>query len=278
MRRAIGAPAAGEDVRRAKDDGPQDPGREPARTALRRDPGGDVQKVCPMDRRILIVDDDPVVQENVRAALEAEGYAVDSAYDGAHGLLLSALRAPALIVLELGLADMSGEQVLREVRRRSAVRVLVLSALDRVDDRVRGLDLGADDYMVKPFGTVEVVARVEALLRRVPEEPARPYLHVFDGGRLEIDTHRREVRVDRAVRPVTRSEFELLLALAEQPGCVQSRATIVGRLRSDRRSGDVHVVDVHVRNLRRKIEDDPARPRWIETIRGRGYRIGLAAE
>jgi DNA-binding response OmpR family regulator len=230
-----------------------------------------------MDRRILIVDDDPVVQEVLRAALEGEGYTVDSASDGAQGLLLAAIRAPALIVLEVELADMRGEQVLREVRRRSAVPVLVLSVRGRLEDRVRGLDLGADDYMVKPFGLIEVVARVEALLRRGPEAPARPELLLFDDGRLEIDTHRREVRVDRELRPVTRTEFDLLLALAEQPGRVQSRATIVRRLRCDRRSGDVHVVDVHVRNLRRKIEDDPARPRWIETIRGRGYRIGLAA-
>ena len=230
-----------------------------------------------MHGRILIVDDDPAVQEAVRAALEAEGHTVDSALDGAEAVLLSALRAPALIVLELGLADMPGEHVLREVRRRSAVPVLVLSARGRVEDRVRGLDLGADDYMVKPFGTIEVVARVQALLRRGPKEPARPDLLVFDDGRLEIDRHRREVRVDRELRRVTRSEFELLLALAEQPGRVQSRAAIVRRLQRDRRSGDVHVVDVHVRNLRRKLEDDPARPRWIETIRGHGYRIGRQA-
>jgi DNA-binding response OmpR family regulator len=122
-----------------------------------------------------------------------------------------------------------------------------------------------------------VVARVQALLRRSPKEPAGPDLLVIDGGRLEIDRHRREVRVDRQLRRVTRSEFELLLTLAEQPGRVQSRAAIVRRLQRDRRSGDVHVVDVHVRNLRRKLEDDPARPRWIETIRGRGYRIGPQA-
>jgi DNA-binding response OmpR family regulator len=230
-----------------------------------------------MARRILIVDDDPVVQELLRTALEGEGYTVDAASDAAQALLLSALRAPALIVLEPALADMRGEQVLREVRRRSAVRVLVLSVMGGVADRVRGLELGADDYMVKPFATIEVLARVEALLRRTPDEPARPDLLVFDEGRLEIDTRRREVRVDRELRPVTRTEFDLLLALAEQPGRVHSRATIVGRLRGDRRASDVHVIDVHVRNLRRKLEDDPGRPRWIETVRGRGYRIGLAA-
>jgi DNA-binding response OmpR family regulator len=229
-----------------------------------------------MDRRILIVDDDPVVQDLVRPALEGDGYTVEAALGGAQGLRLSASRAPALIVLEIRLADMDGEQVLREVRRRSAVPILVLSVLDRVDDRVRGLDLGADDYMVKPFSTVEVLARVEALLRRAPAEPIGPDLLIFDEGRLEIDTRRREVRVDRALRHVTRSEFDLLVALAEQPGRAQSRAKIAHRLRGDRAGGDVHVVDVHVRNLRRKIEDDPARPRWIETIRGRGYRIGLA--
>jgi DNA-binding response OmpR family regulator len=229
-----------------------------------------------MDRRILIVDDDPVVREVVGGALEGEGYTVDCADDGAQGLRLSALRAPALIVLEVALEDMRGEQVLRELRRRSAVPILVLSVMGRVEDRVHGLDLGADDYMVKPFGTIEVVARVEALLRRARMEPARPDLLIFDDGRLEIDTRRREVRVDQELRAVTRSEFELLLALAEQPGRVQSRAAIVRRLQRDRRSCGPHVVDVHVRNLRRKLEDDPARPRWIETIRGRGYRIVLA--
>jgi len=229
-----------------------------------------------MNRRVLIVDDDPVVQELVGNALEREGYMVDCADDGAQGLRLSALRAPALIVLEVALADMRGEQFLRELRRRSAVPVLVLSVMGRVEDRVRVLDLGADDYMVKPFGTIEVVARVAALLRRAPREPARPDLLIFGDGRLEIDIRRREVRVDRELRAVTRSEFDLLLALAEQPGRVQSRAAIVRRLQADRRSGGAHVVDVHVRNLRRKLEDDPARPRWIETIRGRGYRIGLA--
>jgi DNA-binding response OmpR family regulator len=229
-----------------------------------------------MNRRILIIDGDPVARAAVRGSLEAEGYAVDSALDGARGLRLSASRAPALIVLELRLVDMAGEDVIREIRRRSPVPILVLSVKDRLEDRVLGLELGADDYMGKPFSPVEVLARVEALLRRAPKEPPRPDLLIFDEGRLEIDTRRREVRVDRAVRALTRTEFNLLLALAEDPGRVHSRAKIAGRLRGDKRAGDVHVVDVHVRNLRRKIEDDPARPRRIETIRGLGYRIGLA--
>jgi DNA-binding response OmpR family regulator len=229
-----------------------------------------------MSPRILVIDADPGVHADIRACLAPHGYAVESALDGARGLRTGASLAPAAVVLELRLPDMPGEAVLRELRRRSAVPILVLSVANRVEDRVRGLDLGADDYMGKPFGAVEVLARVEALLRRAPAEPPRPHLLIFDDGRLEIDTHRREVRVDDAPRAVTRSEFDLLLALAEQPGRVQSRAKIARRLRGDRSGRDVHVVDVHVRNLRRKIEDDPARPRRIETIRGAGYRIGLA--
>jgi DNA-binding response OmpR family regulator len=229
-----------------------------------------------MNTRILVIDGDPAVSAAIRAHLEPAGYAVDSAPDGARGLRLGASLAPAAVVLELRLPDMPGEAVLRELRRRSAVPILVLSVADGVEDRVRGLDLGADDYMGKPFGAVEVLARVEALLRRAPAEPPTPDLLILDGGRLEIDTRRREVRVDSALRDITRSEFDLLLALAEQPGRVQSRASIARRLRGNRSGADVHVVDVHVRNLRRKIEDDPACPRRIETIRGLGYRIGLA--
>lgn len=229
-----------------------------------------------MDRRILIVDSDSAVHACLRDGLERDGFAVESAHDGAEALVLSASRAPALIVLELRLPDMAGERVLGEIRRRSAVPILVLSVDDRVADRVRGLDLGADDYMGKPFAAIEVVARIEALLRRAPEQPPMPDLLIFDEGRLQIDTRRREVRVDRTLRAVTRTEFDLLLALAAQPGRVQSRAKIARVLRGGKAGGDHHVVDVHVRNLRRKIEDDPARPRRIETIRGRGYRIGFA--
>ena len=228
-----------------------------------------------MSRRILVIDGDPAVHVVLRDAFERNGDTVESAFHGARGLRLRASAAPAVVVLELRLPDVPGETVLREIRRRSAVPILVLSVAGTVADRIRGLDLGADDYMSKPFASVEVLARAEALLRRAPKEAPTPDVLLFDGGRLEIDTGRREVRVDRALRAVTRSEFDLLLALAEQPGRVQSRATIARRLRGAGR--DAHVVDVHVRNLRRKIEDDPARPRRIETIRGHGYRIGLAA-
>jgi DNA-binding response OmpR family regulator len=228
-----------------------------------------------MHERVLIIDDDPAVHEVIRGSLERDGYTVDSALEGSHGLRLSASRAPAVIVLELALSGIPGEDVLREVRRRSAVPILVLSTRVRVEERVRGLDLGADDYMTKPFSPVEVLARIEALLRRAPGGALTPDVLILDDGRLEIDTARREVRVGGALRDVTRTEFDLLVLLAEHPGRVRSRGEIAYLLRSNRRAGGERLIDVHVRNLRRKIEDDPARPRRVETIRGRGYRIAF---
>jgi DNA-binding response OmpR family regulator len=171
---------------------------------------------------------------------------------------------------------MSGETVLQQVRCRSGVPVLILSARGRVEERVRGLGLGADDYMTKPFSPLELIARVKALLRRAPSDAPESDLLIFDAGRLEIDTSRREVRVDGALCDVTRTEFDLLLALAEHPGDIQSRASLALALRGEGFDGDERFVDVHIRNLRRKVEDDPARPRRVETVRGGGYRIGLA--
>ena len=228
-----------------------------------------------MNERILIIDDDAVVHEIARASLERDGYIVQSATAGAEGLAVSAARGPALIVLDLGLPDMAGETVLTEVRRRSEVPILVLSAKGRTEERVHGLGLGADDYLPKPFSPLELVARVKALLRRAGGACAPRDLLVFDAGRLEIDTVRHEVRVDGRPCGVTRSEFDLLIALAQYPGRVYSRAEIAYRLRGHDFDGDERVVDVHVRNLRRKIEADPAAPRCVETVRGVGYRLGV---
>jgi DNA-binding response OmpR family regulator len=228
-----------------------------------------------VNERILIIDDDAVVREVARAALERDGYLVHAAGEGAAGLALTASRAPSLVVLDLGLPDVPGESVLQEVRRRSDVPILVLSARGRMEERVRGLGLGADDYLPKPFSPLELVARVKALLRRASGHVTARDLLAFDAGRLEIDTVRHEVRVEGAPRDVTRSEFDLLVVLAQYPGRVYSRAEIAYRLRGHDFDGDERVVDVHVRNLRRKIEADPGRPRCIETVRGVGYRLGV---
>jgi DNA-binding response OmpR family regulator len=224
-----------------------------------------------VNERILIIDDDAVVRQVARAALERDGYIVHCAGDGAEGLALTASRAPALIVLDLGLPDIAGENVLQEVRRRSEVPIIVLSAKGRLEERVKGLGLGADDYLPKPFSPLELVARVKALLRRANGRVNARDLLAFDGGRLEIDTVRHEVRVDGAPRDVTPSEYDLLLVLSQYPGRVYSRAEIAYRLRGHDFDGDERLVDVHVRNLRRKVPLAGC----VETVRGIGYRLGV---
>ena len=229
-----------------------------------------------MNERILIIDDDTVVQDVARASLERDGSIVHSATGGDEALSLAAARSPALLVLDLGLPDISGETVLQEVRRRSQVPILVLSARGRMEERVKGLGLGADDYLPKPFSPLELVARVKALLRRAGGgDPAPRELLTFDGGRLEIDSVRHEVRVDGRACSLTRSEYDLLVVLAQYAGRVYSRSEIAYRLRGHDFDGDERMIDVHVRNLRRKIECDATRPRCIETVRGIGYRLGV---
>ena len=228
-----------------------------------------------MNERILIIDDDAVVQDVARASLERDGYIVHSAMAGDEGLALASARRPALLVLDLGLPDISGETVLQEVRRRSEVPIIVLSAKGRMEERVNGLRLGADDYLPKPFSPLELVARVKALLRRAGGDQAPRDLLVFDGGRLEIDSVRHEVRVNGEPVWLTRSEYDLLAVLAQYPGRVYSRAEISYRLRGHDFDGDERMIDVHVRNLRRKVEADPTRPRCVATVRGIGYRLGV---
>ena len=228
-----------------------------------------------VNERILIIDDDAVVRDVARASLERDGFIVHAAADGDEGLALTAARAPSLLVLDLGLPDMPGETVLQEVRRRSQLPILVLSAKGRMEERVKGLGLGADDYLPKPFSPLELVARVKALLRRAGGEPAPRELLCFDDGRLEIDNVRHEVRVDGNACGLTRSEYDLLDVLAQYPGRAYSRSEIAYRLRGHDFEGDERMIDVHVRNLRRKIEVDAARPRCIETVRGIGYRLGV---
>ena len=173
-----------------------------------------------MNERILLIDDDPSVHEVARAYLEREGYIVYSATDGRDGLALAATRRPALFVLDRLLPDMSGEAVLQEIRRRSQVPVLMLSGRAGADERVEGLSLGADDYLNKPFSPRELVARVKALLRRGSGEVMSRDILTFDGGILEIDAVRHEVRVAGRRCDVTPSEYKLLMALADRPGRV----------------------------------------------------------
>jgi len=232
-----------------------------------------------MNERILIIDDEPWVHEVVRAYLERDGFIVYGASDGHEGLDLAMTKRPDLVVLDLMLPDLSGEEICRQLRERSDVAILMLTAKSGEEERIAGLGLGADDYLTKPFSPRELVARVKAVLRRTGggEMPLVEQLR-FDGGRLEIDSVRREVRVAGEPVDVTPSEYKLLLALAQYPGRAYSRFELINRVQGHDFEGYERTIDAHVKNLRRKIEPDPGKPHYVETVHGIGYRLGLRRE
>jgi DNA-binding response OmpR family regulator len=223
---------------------------------------------------ILLVDDEPSVHEVVRAYLERDGFSVAGADNGRDGLELAERTHAQLIVLDLMLPDLSGEELCREIRRRSDVPIIMLTAKSSEDDRVLGLELGADDYLVKPFSPRELVARIKTVLRR-SGGAARPLVDrlAFAGGSLRIDPLRREVRVRGERVDLTPSEYGILVALAQYPGRVYSRFELIDRLRGWEFEGGERTIDAHVKNLRRKIEPEPTRPRFVETVHGVGYRM-----
>ena len=229
-----------------------------------------------MNERILIVDDEPWVHEVVRAYLERDGFIVYDASDGREGLDLALTKRPDLVVLDLMLPDLSGEDVCRRLRERSDVAILMLTAKSGEEERIAGLGLGADDYLIKPFSPRELVARVKAVLRRTRggEMPLVELLR-FDDGRLEIDSVRHEVRVAGEPVDLTPSEYKLLFALAQYPGRAYSRFELINRVQGHDFEGYERTIDAHVKNLRRKIEPDPGTPSYVETVHGIGYRLGL---
>jgi DNA-binding response OmpR family regulator len=225
-------------------------------------------------QKIVVIDDEESVRDVVRAYLEKDGFRVFVAADGRGGLALAERHQPDLIVLDLMLPDVSGEEICEEVRSRSDVPILMLTAKASEDERIAGLVAGADDYLVKPFSPRELVARVRAVLRRTQgiESPLVQLLR-FDDGRLEIDTVKHEVRRDGSSVDLTPNEYKLLLALATYPGRAYSRYELIDRVQGYDFDGDERTIDVHVRNLRKKLEPDPAKPRYVETVTGIGYRL-----
>ena len=226
------------------------------------------------NKKIVVIDDEPSVQDVVRGYLERDGYLVYVAANGSEGLALAERTKPGLVVLDLMLPDVSGEEICREIRSRSDVPILMLTAKASEDERVGGLALGADDYLTKPFSPRELVARVRAVLRRTQGVEA-PLVEVlsFDEGELEIDTVRHEVRRDGAVVDLTPNEYRLLVTLARYPGRVYSRFELVNHVQGYDFEGYERTIDAHVKNLRKKIEPDPKHPRYVETVFGVGYRL-----
>jgi two-component system alkaline phosphatase synthesis response regulator PhoP len=224
-----------------------------------------------MQGLILVVDDEPKIVKQARDYLENGGFRVVSAGDGQKALAVARHERPDLIVLDLNLPEMDGLDVCRALRRESDVPIIMLTARVGEADRLIGLELGADDYITKPFSPRELVARVRAVLRRVRGGVHQPGL--IRAGDLEIDIHGH--RVTRAGEPirVTRTEFDLLVTLAQHPGQVFTREQLLDRLHGVAYDGYDRSIDAHVKNLRQKIEPDPSEPRYVLTVYAVGYRF-----
>jgi DNA-binding response OmpR family regulator len=229
-----------------------------------------------MGATVLVVEDELKIREMLRSYLEREGLSVVTTDSGAEAITLAARIQPDLVVLDLGLPDVPGEEVARELRRGGTVAILILTAKTGEEDRIHGLELGADDYVTKPFSPREVVLRVHAILRRGAPGAAAHRLS-FGAGDLVIDDDRHEASVRGALVELTPTEWGLLGALASVPGRVYSRAELLNRVRGYECASE-RTIDSHVKNLRRKIERDPSVPRIVETVLGAGYRLGLARD
>ena len=223
-----------------------------------------------MDERVLVVEDDASIREVAALGLAQAGFRVKTASDGREALLRFRAAPFDVVVLDLMLPTLDGYAVCREIRSESRVPIVMLSAKSDTVDIVVGLELGADDYVTKPFEMAELVARVRAAVRRAAQPPAEP---VVTAGDLEIDPAAFRVRRNGEDVPLTATEFRLLLELARRPGQVFTRELLLERVWNYEYLGDSRLVDVAVQRLRAKIEDDPKNPRHVLTVRGVGYRF-----
>jgi DNA-binding response OmpR family regulator len=230
-----------------------------------------------MAATVLLVEDERKLRDLVRSYLERAGFTVLSTESGAEALTLAASASPDLVVLDLGLPDVAGETVARELRAAGPIPILILTAKSAEEDRIRGLELGADDYVTKPFSPRELVLRVQAILRRGGPVVSQG-ITTYGAGVLVIDEPKRLVTVRGAAVDLTPTEWGILVALAAVPGRVYSRFELINRVRGYEFEGYERTVDSHVKNLRRKIEEDPASPQIVQTVLGGGYRIGLARD
>jgi DNA-binding response OmpR family regulator len=230
---------------------------------------------APAHLRALVVDDEEPLVRLVASYLEREGFDVVSAGDGERAVELARELAPDVIVLDLMLPGIDGIEACRRIRGFSNAYIVMLTARAEETDRIVGLSIGADDYLTKPFSPRELVARIKAMLRRpraglVTDPDARRF------GQLSVELASREVRVGGQLVELTKLEFDLLDALSASPRIVLSRRQLLERVWGPAWFGDEHLVDVHIANLRRKLGDDPRRPRYIRTIRGVGFRMEAA--
>ena len=222
-------------------------------------------------KHILVVDDEPRIAEIARDYLERAGFRATVAGNGADALALARTKRPDLIVLDLGLPHMDGLDVTRALRKQSNVPIIMLTARVDESDKLIGLELGADDYVTKPFSPKELVARVRAVFRRIDTASERG--EVVRAGDLTLDKRRMQASVGKQSIDLTSTEFELLATLASQPGRVFTRAQLLDAIRGVEVESFDRAIDAHVKNVRRKLEPDPRNPRYVLTVHGVGYKF-----
>ncbi len=222
-----------------------------------------------MSTRILVVDDEPVVVQSVRSYLEAAHFEVFTAYDGKEAVAQFEAHAPDLIILDWMLPELDGLSVARHVRQNSNVPIIMLTARIDEEDRITGLEMGADDYVVKPFSARELEARVHAVLRRSAGSPTS----ILTVGPIQLDREQRQVQIQGKPIELTAMEFDLLAFLMAQPGRVFTRLELLQAVRGDAYDAFERSVDSHIKRLRQKIEPDPREPSLIRTVFGVGYKL-----
>jgi DNA-binding response OmpR family regulator len=229
-----------------------------------------------MTQTILVVDDEPEIVKLVRAYLEKAGYRVSTASDGQEALQIARQLKPDLIVLDLNLPHVDGLEFTRRLRREKNTPIIMLTARVEETDRIIGLELGADDYVTKPFSPREIVSRVRAVLRRVQPEPDVTRFEILRAGDLVLDHQEHSVTLSGQALNLTPTEFDLLATLMAHPGRVYSRMELLEAVQGEAFAAYERTIDAHVKNLRAKIEADPSDPRYILTVFGVGYKFAKA--
>ena len=230
-----------------------------------------------MAKKVLVVDDEKLIVKGIRFSLEQDGMEVDCAYDGEEALEYAKKCEYDLVLLDVMLPKLDGFQVCQQIREFSNMPIIMLTAKGEIEDRIIGLELGADDYLIKPFSPRELVARVRALFRRA-HQADEPAVEVLDFGDLVIDISGHKILVEGKEVDLTASEFKLLTTLARHPGRVYNRMELVEKVLGYDFEGYERTIDSHVKNLRAKLGDDPKKPKWLYTVHGVGYRFEAPAK
>ncbi len=228
-------------------------------------------------KKVLIVEDEEKIVEVIKAYLEKDGWATSVAYNGEKAFTMFMEDPPNLVILDLMLGSMSGEQLTEKIRQRTNTPIIMITSKSRESDRISGLYLGADDYIVKPFSPNELVARAHAVYRRATPNVVgnESKLLSFDGGRIQIDTNKMIVYMDGIDIKVTNTEYKLLISMAQNREKIFTRGDLLYFVQGYRYVGDPRSIDAHIKNIRYKIEKDPKAPQVLLTVFGKGYKFGV---